>query len=247
MATALITGGTKRIGYHIAAYFAEKGYDLILHDHKKSAARENCLAQLEPKGVKIHFISADLTNQKVAQTFVEDITNHFAVPDVFIHTASLFENDNADNFMAENWHKNMMIHCYIPSDIIRHLVKHKIFKSATFLIDQRIKHPNPDFFTYTASKMLCGDLVKLLSLAHAPHVRINGISPGPTLRNSRQHETDFQMQANATPLGRAVDPKEIAMAAHFLAESSATTGEIITIDSGQSLDWRTESYLKVRE
>ena len=107
-----------------------------------------------------------------------------------------------------------------------------------------VQHPNPDFFSYTASKMLIANLIKTSAMALAPQIRINGISPGPTLRNIRQSEQDFELQAKLTPLEHAVSPEEIANTCIFLCESPSITGQIITIDSGQSLDWRTKSYLK---
>jgi NAD(P)-dependent dehydrogenase (short-subunit alcohol dehydrogenase family) len=73
----------------------------------------------------------------------------------------------------------------------------------------------------------------------APDVRVNGIGPGPTLRGNRQSEAHFAAQRAATILRRGVSPDEIARALGFILDSPGLTGQVICIDGGQHLAWRT--------
>ena len=115
------------------------------------------------------------------------------------------------------------------------------------LIDQRIKNPTPEFFSYTASKMFLAALTKQTAVACSPCIRVNAIAPGSTLPSPRQTHDDFLNQASLTPLGKAVDLSDITNAVQFILDSHSMTGEIITLDSGQNFDWRTVNFLQSKE
>ena len=73
----------------------------------------------------------------------------------------------------------------------------------------------------------------------APKIRVNGIAPGPTIKNKRQTEKHFKKQYYATPLKQQVDVNEICGAVDFFIKNSSITGQVLAIDSGQSLSWQT--------
>ena len=73
----------------------------------------------------------------------------------------------------------------------------------------------------------------------APNIRVNGIAPGPTLKNKRQSDKHFKKQYLATPLKKQVDVSEICNAVEFFIKNRSITGQVISIDSGQSLNWQT--------
>jgi len=250
MPTAFITGGTKRIGRYIAKAFAEKGYDLILHDHSDTSYRKAIKKDFPNK---VDFVNANLLDPDAVHKLCDEISHISTVPDVIIHTASLFEKDKLQDFSRDTWDKHMHIHALVPLEIMQYFSKKAENIQSTkktsviFLVDQRVNNPNPDFFSYTASKMLVNNLIQTSAMALCSHMRINGVSPGPTLKNTRQSQEDFDLQASMTPLAQAVSPDDIAQACLFLSETDSITGQIITIDSGQSLDWRTEAYIKVNE
>ena len=81
----------------------------------------------------------------------------------------------------------------------------------------------------------------------APKIRVNGISPGPTLRNSRQSEKHFKKQWKSVILKKKVELKSICDGIKFLIENENITGEIINIDSGQRLAWNTPDIINVKE
>ena len=81
----------------------------------------------------------------------------------------------------------------------------------------------------------------------APNIRVNGIAPGPTLKNKRQSEKHFKKQYLATLLKKKVDVEEICNAVDFFIKNSSITGQILTIDSGQSLNWQTPDVIGSKE
>jgi enoyl-[acyl-carrier-protein] reductase (NADH) len=81
----------------------------------------------------------------------------------------------------------------------------------------------------------------------APKIRVNGIAPGPTLKNKRQSDKHFKKQYRATLLKKQVDVEEICNAVEFFINNKSITGQVIAIDSGQSLNWQTPDIIGTNE
>ena len=81
----------------------------------------------------------------------------------------------------------------------------------------------------------------------APSIRVNGISPGPTLKNSRQSESHFRKQWKSVLLKKKVELESICDGVKFLMRNENITGEIINIDGGQRLAWNTPDIINVNE
>ena len=81
----------------------------------------------------------------------------------------------------------------------------------------------------------------------APNIRVNGISPGPTLKNKRQSVRHFKKQWKSTLLRKKVNLDNICNGVKFLIENKCITGEIINIDSGQRLAWKTPDIVNTKE
>jgi NAD(P)-dependent dehydrogenase (short-subunit alcohol dehydrogenase family) len=82
-----------------------------------------------------------------------------------------------------------------------------------------------------------------MAQALAPRIRVNAIGPGPTLASVHQSEADFAAEARGTLLERPVGAHEIALALGYLIEAQAVTGQMIAVDSGQHLGWRTPDVI----
>ena len=65
------------------------------------------------------------------------------------------------------------------------------------------------------------------------------VGPGPTLKNPRQSDNDFNRQRQATILKRGADPADICAAVRYLLEARAVTGQMLAVDGGQHLIWQT--------
>jgi enoyl-[acyl-carrier-protein] reductase (NADH) len=77
----------------------------------------------------------------------------------------------------------------------------------------------------------------------SPNIRVNGIAPGPTIKNKRQTDKHFKKQFLATPLRKKVNVKEICNAVDFFIKNSSITGQVLAMDSGQNLNWQTPDVL----
>src|SRR5258707_12314437 len=74
------------------------------------------------------------------------------------------------------------------------------------LLDQKLFNLNPDFLTYTLSKIGLQGLTTLLAQSFAPRIRVAGIAPGLTMRSGSQTDARFAEQHATNPLGVGVTP-----------------------------------------
>ena len=81
----------------------------------------------------------------------------------------------------------------------------------------------------------------------SPNIRVNGIAPGPTIKNKRQSKKHFKKQYLATPLKKQVNVREICNAVDFFIKNGSITGQVLAVDSGQSLNWQTPDIMSIKE
>ena len=105
------------------------------------------------------------------------------------------------------------------------------------VLDQRVYRPTPRFLSYGLAKSGLYVATTTLAQALAPHLRVNAVAPGPTLRNAWQDDDAFARRSAAMPLGHGPTPEEVADAVLFLARANNITGETIAVDGGQHIVW----------
>ena len=169
--------------------------------------------------------------------------------DCLINNASLFENDKIENFSSESWEKHMSINLKAPATLSKEFSKNVRASNNNIIniIDQRVFKLTPFFFSYTLSKTGLYTLTKTSAMSLAPKIRVNGIAPGPTLKNKRQSEKHFRKQYLATPLKRKVGVEQICNAVDFFIKNKSITGQVLALDSGQSLNWQTPDIMGGKE
>ena len=169
-----------------------------------------------------------------------------------VNNASVFEHDSIETATRDSWDRHMESNLRAPFVLIRALaaqVPAPVQRTrpgepvaqglVVNMIDQRVRKLTPDFASYTIAKMGLWALTRTAAQALAPRVRVNAIGPGPTLRGHRQTEDHFRRQRAATVLGRGADASDVTAALGYLLDAKAVTGQLICIDGGQHLAWRT--------
>jgi len=159
---------------------------------------------------------------------------------VLVNNASQFENDTIQSTTRESWDQHMNVNLRAPfvlSQIFAEQVPKGTEGNVVNILDQRVWNLTPFFMTYTLSKTALWTLTQTMAMAMAPKIRVNGIGPGPTLKNERQSEDDFVRQWTEVPLRRRVMPQEIADTLRYILQASSMTGQMIALDGGQHLGW----------
>ena len=245
----IITGGATRIGAAIAQRLSGPNKEIVIHFNKSRSQAEILRKKLVKLGAKIYLVKADLSKEKDVYKIIKFSKLKMKYFDCLINNASIFENDKLLNFNSKSWEKHITINLKAPAILCKEFGKNIKGKNNNIvnIIDQRVFKLTPHFFSYTISKTGLYTLTKTSAMSLAPNVRVNGIAPGPTIKNKRQSDKHFKNQYLATPLKHQVDVKEICNAVDFFIKNSSITGQVLAIDSGQSLNWQTPDILKGKE
>ena len=245
----IITGGATRIGAAIANKLSGPNKEIVIHFNKSKSKAENLKKKLFLKGSKIYLIKADLNKDSDLKKIIKFAKSKLKYFDCLINNASLFENDKLNNFTSQSWKKHITTNLKAPAYLSKEFSKNIKGKNNNIIniIDQRVFKLTPFFFSYTLSKTGLYTLTKTSAMSLAPQIRVNGIAPGPTIKNKRQSMKHFKNQYLATPLKKQVNVDEVCNAVDFFIKNSSITGQVIALDSGQSLNWQTPDILKGKE
>ena len=245
----IITGGATRIGAAIAKKLSSKNVEILIHYNKSKSKAENLKKELQKKGSKVFLVKGDLSKEKDVNKLIKFAKSKLKFFDCLINNASLFENDKIENFTTDSWGKHLRTNLRTPALLSKAFARNIKGKNNNIIniIDQRVFKLTPFFFSYTISKTGLYTLTKTSAMSFAPNIRVNGIAPGPTLKNKRQSEKHFKKQYMATPLKKQTDVQEICNAVDFFIKNRSITGQVISIDSGQSLNWQTPDIMGGKE
>ena len=245
----VITGGATRIGAAIAKSLADYETIITIHYNRSKGNALKLKKELEDLGSEVYLIKADLNNLKQTQALLKLAFKKMKGLNCLINNASLFENDSLYDFTDKSFTKHLNINLKAPAILIQNFKK--LLKNSEGdiinIIDQRVEKLTPYFFSYTLSKTSLVTLTKTTAMKLAPNIRVNGISPGPTLKNSRQSENHFKKQWKSVILEKRVKLNSVCDGIKFLIKNENITGEIINIDSGQRLAWNTPDIINVKE
>ena len=245
----IITGGATRIGAAIAKSLVNFDTKIVIHFNRSKNSALKLKKELENLGAETYLLKADLNNFKQTNNLIKNAYTKMKGLDCLINNASVFENDNLENFSEKSFTKHININLKAPAILTQNFQKFVRNKEGCIIniIDQRVEKLTPFFFSYTLSKSSLAVLTKTSAMKLAPNIRVNGISPGPTLKNKRQSERHFNRQWKSIILRKKVDLENICNGVKFLIESKSITGEIINIDGGQRLAWQTPDIINAKE
>ena len=192
----------------------------------------------------------------VAQQLVQRASEGLGGPlSVLVNNASIFEYDNLETATEESWDRHIGSNLRAPFFLAQAFARQapdvttdengEPVSQAMIMnmLDQRVLKPTPEFMTYSIAKHGLWAFTRMAAQALAPKVRVNGVGPGPTLRGTRQTEEHFRKQRNAVLLERAGDPADVCATLGFLLDSRSVTGQMICVDGGQHLAWKTPDVL----
>ncbi|MEM9169692.1 MAG: SDR family oxidoreductase [Pseudomonadota bacterium] len=244
---ALVTGAGDRLGKAMALALAGRGYAVAVHYNRSADKAQSVVDAVAAQGVGAVALGADLSDEDATATLVARAREALGPLSVLINSASRFDADELDTMTRASWDAHMEPNLRAPIKLAQDFAAQAVAGANNLvvnLIDQRVLKLTPQFFSYTLSKAALYSATKTLAQALAPSgIRVNGIGPGPTMRNVRQSEADWQAQNEATVLGRGATPDDIVAALFYLIDAAPVTGQMIAVDGGQHLAWRTPDVL----
>jgi NAD(P)-dependent dehydrogenase (short-subunit alcohol dehydrogenase family) len=246
---ALVTGAGRRVGRALALALAAAGLDVAVHYRGSADEAGEVVTEIRAMGRRAAAVSADLCRPAETATLVERAADAVGPLHLLVNNASLFHADRFGALDLELWERHFETNLRAPILLAQAFASQAPAALADGeamilnILDQRVLHANPQFFSYTLSKSALWTATRTMAQTLAPRIRVNAVGPGPTLASIHQDAAAFAAEAQATPLAKAVEPQDICAAALYLLNARAVTGQMIAVDAGQHLAWRTPDIL----
>ena len=195
---ALVTGGGKRIGRAICLELARAGFDLAIHYRSSAEAAEAVAGEVRALGGRAATLRANLAVETEARALVPAAVAALGPLAVLVNNASVFEDDRVGSLSRATWDAHMETNLRAPIVLAEAFAAQAPDGSAIVnLLDQRVLKPDPRFISYALSRNGLWWATRTLAQALAPHIRVNGVGPGPTLPSTHQTPAQFEAEARA--------------------------------------------------
>ena len=238
---AIITGGSRGIGFAVAELFSKVGAKVVITAKNserlnESASKLNCLA-----------VKADVRNSVEVKNVINQTIEKFGRIDILINNAGIFPKISKLHEISEkDWNDVLDTNLSGPYRFAKETIPY-LQKNGGVIInvssDAGIRaYPDFNADAYSASKAALNLLTKTWALQYAKDkIRVNAVCPGVVDTDMTapflMTEADREFMNNDHPIGRMGQPEEVAKTILFLVsdDSSWTTGTVMTVDGGESL------------
>ena len=240
----LVTGGSSRIGRAICLHLAQLGYRVIVHSRANGSSARKTAADCTALGLTpASSLVEPLHRMADASSLIERAAVMASACDTsldgVVANASMYEFDTIAIADEEVLQAHATANFFQPLAMLQAFLKIRAATRGTvpgwftFISDQKLWNPNPDYFSYSISKGLVPGCLDQLAVSVAPHLRVNVVVSGLTLPSSRQTPEQFQSVHDRTALGVGGSAQDIAEACAYLASAKATTATTLFTDAGQ--------------
>jgi len=235
---AVITGGTRGIGYAIAKKFLENKAKVIIFGSKEESVN-NAIKKLKEENIEydVSGYYPQLSNIDNVKEVFAKIKNEYGKIDILVNNAGISSKTPVESYTEEEYDKisdlNIKSVFVCSKEIVPYLKETKgVILNTSSMVSV---YGQPSGVMYPASKFAVNGLTKSLARELAPFgIRVNAVAPGIT-------ETDMVKELpkemiepliKSIPLGRIGTPEDVANAFLFLASDMAgyITGVILNVD-----------------
>lgn len=231
----LITGGARRIGAVLSRRFAAAGWRVVIHYGRSADAAEALAASLP----RAETVQCDLADSDAAHAMAVDLAARLPDWRLLVNCAAVFQPDSALGLDRHVFGEAMRVNAETPTRMAQAFLLAAQARGGRRVIqflDQKLRNPNPDFFSYTMAKHAFAGAVRMMAMAAPdPADRVYGLAPGAMLPSFDQRPEEHELSGRMNLLERLTDPRELADAALFLSQGWLASGETVFVDSGQHL------------
>ncbi len=258
MTRALVTGAGKRLGRAMALYLAGRGIDVAVHYASSAQPAHDTVAEIKALGRASVALQADLLDEAQVSTLLPRAAEALGGPiTCLVNNASIFEYDNIHTATRQSWDRHLDSNLRAPFVLTQAMAEQGLEPIAddsgepvatgliVNMVDMRVRKLTPEFVSYTIAKMGLWALTRTTAQALTPAIRVNAIGPGPTLQGHRQSDGHFKAQRKNTVLERGANPSDITAALGYFLDAHAVTGQLLCVDGGQHLGWKTPDVLGI--
>jgi NAD(P)-dependent dehydrogenase (short-subunit alcohol dehydrogenase family) len=233
---ALVTGGSRGLGYEMVRAFAEHGADTIIASRKLDNC-ETVAAEVREMGrralpFQVHAAKWDELDRLVAAAYEE-----FGRVDILVNNAGMSPPMPSHEVTEELFDSVVGLNFKGPFRLASQVAKRMADGDGGSIINVSSTGalmPLPNVIPYGSAKAALNAMTRSLAAEYGPKVRVNTLSPGPFLTDIAKAWTPEARENSDNAAGRPGRPDEIVTAALFLASpaSSFTSGTLVRVDGG---------------
>ena len=253
-----------RLGAALCDTFAKAGWQVLCHYRSGEAQAQALCQQLRDEGHTASALYADLAQASDCIAMMATIEREHGLLDCLVNNASLFIPDTGLDFDAAQATAQLQVNLLAPLMLAKIMANSVANASgnasaavkadagnsagrtgtapaglrdacAIHILDQKVYNLNPDYFSYTVSKLALERAVSLHAQSLAPHLRVCGVAPGLMYLSGPQTADNFNLAAQANLMRRPTDPMDVAKTCLFLSNTPSITGTTVSVDNGQHL------------
>lgn len=233
---ALVTGGSRGLGYQMVMAFAQRGADIIIASRKIEAC-ETVAAEVRAIGRRALPLAAHVGKWAECDALIEAAYAEFGRIDILVNNAGMSPAAAPHDVSESLFDSVLNLNFKGPYRLATQVGQRMAQGEGGCIINISSSgslRPLPQAAPYGAAKAALNAMSESLARAYGPKVRVNVISAGPFLTDIANAWTEDARQRQPNALGRAGQPNEIVTAALMLASpaSSFTTGALIRVDGG---------------
>lgn len=253
--TAIVTGGSAGIGFATAKALYKEGVSvaIVARDPERLEKAANAIRELPNQGNKVIAIASDLTQAESIETVIAKTLEPFERIDILINNAGSARAgsflDLGDEAFVDAWNLKLLGYIRLVKAVVPDQIRRRDGRIVN-IIGAAGRTSRPNFLPGGTTNAALLNFTRGISQELAQYnIRINAISPGLTATERAEQLAQQQAQSSKTsveeiktrsleaiPLGKLVQPEEIANLALFLVSDLAAsiTGAEILVDGGST-------------
>jgi pteridine reductase len=232
---ALVTGGAVRLGRALALHLAGAGYDVALHYGRSADAAADTAAEIRALGVDCRTFACDLADVEALDGLMAQALDEFPRLEVLVNSASAYAQAPIAGTTAEMFAQQFEVNLRAPFFLTQAFASRVGRGNVVNVIDNKIGYHQFDYAAYLLSKKALAEFTAMAAVEFAPRIRVNGVAPGVVLPAATRSEEYIAWRLQGIPLRMQGQPSHIAAALMSLLSNEFITGQVITVDGGESL------------
>lgn len=240
---AVVTGAGRGIGRAIAFALADQGVDIAFNYLRNRRAAEDTVREIEQRGVQAYAGRANVADPEALKDFFGEVGSRFGTLDLLVHNAASGVERGALDFSLHHFHWTMDINAWGFLSAAEEAVPLMAPGASVVAISSLgAVRALPYYTVVGASKAAIESISRHLASELGPKgIRVNVVSAGAVDTDALKHfpnrEELLASTLARTPLGRMLEPDDVAQTVLFLASdlSRMVTGSTLFVDGGYNI------------
>ncbi len=239
---AVVTGSGRGIGRAIAVRLAEEGSKIVVNAKKRKEEVEETIRLIKERGGEAIGVLADVSTREGCNLLLSETKKAFGNVDILVNNAglglfSLFINAD-DKLIQKQIETDFLSVVYCSQAFAKEMNEKGAIINITSIAGL---YPLYGLSIYGAMKSAVISLTKYLAVELAPKIRVNAVAPGfvKTKLGESMYKvlgiSEEEFAKRYTIMGKILEPEEVAEIVIAMLKVESLTGQVITIESGESL------------